>query len=160
MRLFMDEHGLGWDESWSICEKTFAYTNHTVLPEALETWPVYLLNRLLPRHMEIIYEINQRFLDKLRSEYPNEPELLSRLSIIEEGDIKKVRMAHLAITGSHSVNGVAALHSTILQTSLFKEFNRVYPRRIRNVTNGITPRRWLYQSNPGLSKLITSVIGP
>jgi len=160
MRLFMDEHGLGWDESWSICEKTFAYTNHTVLPEALETWPVYLLHRLLPRHMEIIYEINQRFLDKLRSEYPNEPELLSRLSIIEEGDIKKVRMAHLAITGSHSVNGVAALHSTILQTSLFKEFNRVYPHRIRNVTNGITPRRWLYQSNPGLSKLITSVIGP
>ena len=160
MRLFMDEHGLDWDEAWSICEKTFAYTNHTVLPEALETWPVSLLNRLLPRHMEIIYEINQRFLDNLRSKYPDEPALLSRLSIIEEGDQKKVRMAHLAIVGSHSVNGVAALHSTILQTSLFKEFNRVYPHRIRNVTNGITPRRWLYQSNPGLSKLITSVIGP
>ncbi len=160
MRLFMDEHGLGWDESWSVCEKTFAYTNHTVLPEALETWPVSLLSRLLPRHMEIIYEINQRFLDKLKAEYPNESELLSKLSIIEEGAVKRVRMAHLAITGSHSVNGVAALHSAILRSSLFRDFNRVYPHRIRNVTNGITPRRWLYQSNPGLSKLITSVIGP
>ncbi len=160
MRLFVDQHGLSWEESWAICEKTFAYTNHTVLPEALETWSVSLLGRLLPRHMEIIYEINQRFLDNLRSKYPDEPDLLSRMSIIQEGDPKRVRMAHLAIIGSHSVNGVAALHSTILQTSLFKEFNRVYPHRIRNVTNGITPRRWLYQCNPGLSKLITSVIGP
>ena len=160
MRLFVDQHGLSWEESWAICEKTFAYTNHTVLPEALETWSVSLLGRLLPRHMEIIYEINQRFLDNLRSKYPDEPDLLSRMSIIQEGDPKRVRMAHLAIIGSHSVNGVAALHSTILQTSLFKEFNRVYPHRIRNVTNGITPRRWLYQCNSGLSKLITSVIGP
>ena len=160
MRLFMDEHGLAWDKAWSICEKTFAYTNHTVLPEALETWPVSLLSRLLPRHMEIIYEINQRFMDNLKRKYPDEPALLSRLSIIQEGDEKRVRMAHLAIVGSHSVNGVAALHSMILQTGLFKEFNRVYPHRIRNVTNGITPRRWLYQSNPGLSRLITTVIGP
>ncbi|MFH1152410.1 MAG: glycogen/starch/alpha-glucan phosphorylase [Pseudomonadota bacterium] len=160
MRLFMDEHGLNWDDSWAICEKTFAYTNHTVLPEALETWPVSMLGSLLPRHMEIIYEINKRFLDTLRRDYPDEPGLVPRLSIIQEGDVKKVRMAHLAIIGSHSVNGVAALHSMILQTSLFSEFNRVYPSRIRNVTNGITPRRWLYQSNPGLSRLITSVIGP
>lgn len=160
MRLLMDEHGLAWEESWSICEKTFAYTNHTVLPEALETWSVPLIGRLLPRHLEIIYEINRRFLDYLVTHYPDEPGLSQRLSIIQEGDEKKVRMAHLAIAGSHSVNGVAALHSHILKTSLFKEFNRVFPLRIRNVTNGITPRRWLYQSNPDLSELITSVIGP
>jgi glycogen phosphorylase len=160
MRLFMDEHGLEWDASWAICEKTFGYTNHTVLPEALETWPVSLLGRLLPRHLEIIYEINQRFLNSVKTQYPDEPDLLERLSIIQEGDEKKVRMAHLAIAGSHSVNGVAALHSHILKTSLFKEFHRVFPLRIKNVTNGITPRRWLYQSNPALSELITSVIGP
>ncbi len=160
MRLLMDEHGLSWYESWSICGKTFAYTNHTVLPEALETWSLSLLSRLLPRHMEIIYEINQRFLDDLKINYPDDPNLYARLSIIQEGYEKKIRMAHLAIIGSHSVNGVAALHSHILKTSLFKEFDRVYPGRIRNVTNGITPRRWLHQSNPGLSSLITSVIGP
>lgn len=160
MRLFMDEHGLVWDEAWSICQRTFAYTNHTVLPEALETWSISLLARLLPRHMEIIYEINQRFLDGLARDYPDEPGLSSRLSIIQEGDAKKIRMAHLAIIGSHSVNGVAALHSQIIKESLFQEFNRVYPSRIKNVTNGITPRRWLYQSNPDLSSLITSVIGP
>ncbi len=160
MRLFMDEHGLAWDEAWSICQRTFAYTNHTVLPEALETWSISLLARLLPRHMEIIYEINQRFLNSLARDYPDEPGLSSRLSIIQEGDAKKIRMAHLAIIGSHSVNGVAALHSRIIKESLFQEFNRVYPSRIKNVTNGITPRRWLYQSNPDLSTLITSVIGP
>ncbi len=160
MRLLMDEYGLSWYESWSVCGKTFAYTNHTVLPEALETWPVSLLGRLLPRHMEIIYEINQRFLDDLKKKYPDDPDLCGRLSIIQESQGKKIRMAHLAIIGSHSVNGVAALHSHILKTSLFKEFNQVYPGRIRNVTNGITPRRWLHQSNPELSGLITSVIGP
>nr|NJM01742.1 glycogen/starch/alpha-glucan phosphorylase [Desulfobacula sp.] len=160
MRLLMDDYGLSWYEAWSICGKTFAYTNHTVLPEALETWPVSLLGRLLPRHMEIIYEINQRFLDDLKKTYPDDPDLSGRLSIIQEGHTKRIRMAHLAIIGSHSVNGVAALHSHILKTSLFKEFNRIYPGKIRNVTNGITPRRWLHQSNPGLSGLITSVIGP
>ncbi len=159
MRLFMDEEGIDWEKSWSICEKTFAYTNHTVLPEALETWPVRLLSKILPRHLEIIYEINQRFIDRLKKAYPDEPGLIAKLSIIQEGDVQKVRMAHLAITGSHSVNGVAALHSNILKTNLFKEFNRVYPGRIKNITNGITPRRWLYQSNPGLSTLITSVLG-
>ncbi len=159
MRLFMDEHGLLWNEAWAICEKTFAYTNHTVLPEALETWPVGLLSRLLPRQLEIIYEINQRFIDYLKIQCPDEPDLIPKLSIIQEGDVQKIRMAHLAIAGSHSVNGVAALHSEIIKTSLFKDFNRIYPGKLKNVTNGITPRRWLYQSNPGLSKLITSVIG-
>jgi glycogen phosphorylase len=159
MRLFMDEHGLLWNKAWAICEKTFAYTNHTVLPEALETWPVALLSKLLPRQLEIIYEINQRFIDYLKQQCPDEPELISKLSIIHEGDIQKIRMAHLAIAGSHSVNGVAALHTEIIKTSLFKDFNRIYPGKIKNVTNGITPRRWLYQSNPKLSKLITSVIG-
>ncbi len=159
MRLFMDEHGLLWDEAWTICEKTFAYTNHTVLPEALETWPVALLSKLLPRQLEIIYEINQRFIAYLKKECPDEPKLISKLSIIQEGDVQKIRMAHLAIAGSHSVNGVAALHSEIIKTSLFKDFNRIYPGKIKNVTNGITPRRWLYQSNPKLSQLITSVIG-
>jgi len=160
MHQLMDNHGLSWDESWAICEKTFAYTNHTVLPEALETWPVHLFGKLLPRHLEIIYEINKCFLDALQKKYPDEPDLSDSLSIIMEGDEKRIRMAHLAIIGSHTVNGVAVLHSTILKTSLFRNFNRVYPGRIRNITNGITPRRWLYQSNPGLSKLITSVIGP
>lgn len=160
MRLLMDEYGLSWYESWSVCGKTFAYTNHTVLPEALETWPVSLLSRLLPRHMEIIYEINRRFLEELNEKYPGQPELYAKLSIIQEGHEKKIRMAHLAIIGSHSVNGVAALHSHILKTSLFKEFDEVYPGRIRNITNGVTPRRWLFQANPGLSNLITSAIGP
>ncbi len=160
MRLFVDEYGLDWDQSWDICRKTFAYTNHTVLPEALEKWPVELIARLLPRHLEIIYEINQRFLDHLRIDFPRDPELAEYLSIIQEGDVKQVRMAHLAIVGSHSVNGVAALHSSILKESLFREFGQVFPDKIKNVTNGVTPRRWLYQSNPGLSGLITSAIGP
>ncbi|MEA1968009.1 MAG: glycogen/starch/alpha-glucan phosphorylase [Thermodesulfobacteriota bacterium] len=160
MRILMDDEGLNWDESWSICQKTFAYTNHTVLPEALEKWPAGLLSRLLPRHMEIIQEINQRFLNTLKKQHPDKPDLPAQLSIIQEGDEKQIRMAHLAIIGSHSVNGVAALHSTILKKGLFKEFNKLYPGKIKNVTNGITPRRWLFQCNPTLSKLITKVIGP
>ncbi len=160
MRVLMDEEGLGWDEAWTICEQTFGYTNHTVLPEALEKWSVELLGTLLPRHMQIIYEINQRFLDGVRARYPGDEALLSRVSLIAEGEVKHVRMANLAIVGSHSVNGVAALHSRILQEQLFSDFHRVFPKRIHNVTNGITPRRWLQQSNPALGKLITSVIGP
>ncbi len=160
MRILMDEEGLGWDEAWTICEQTFAYTNHTVLPEALEKWPVELIGHLLPRHLQIIYEINQRFLDGVRARYPGDEELLSRVSLIAEGDVKQVRMAHLAVVGSHSVNGVAALHSRILQDQLFCDFHKLFPKRIRNVTNGITPRRWLQQSNPSLAKLISSVIGP
>jgi starch phosphorylase len=160
MRLLLDEYGLEWEPAWAICEKTFAYTNHTVLPEALETWSVDLMGRLLPRHLEIIFEINRRFLDRVRSAREADPQLLSRVSLIAEGEGKRVRMAHLAIVGSHSVNGVAELHSQILKEELFRDFNAIFPGRFRNVTNGITPRRWLYQANPGLSALITARIGP
>jgi starch phosphorylase len=160
MRLLLDEQGLAWEPAWSICEKTFAYTNHTVLPEALETWPVDLLGRLLPRHLEIIFEINRRFLDGLGRGGKADPQLLSNVSLIAEGAVKQVRMAHLAIVGSHSVNGVAELHSKILKEELFYDFNAIFPGRFRNVTNGVTPRRWLCQANPGLSALITERIGP
>jgi len=160
MRLLMDEEELGWDVAWRICERTFAYTNHTVLPEALETWPVDLIGRLLPRHLEIIYEINRRFLEVVTSQFPDEPGLPARVSLIQEGGVRRVRMAHIAIVGSHSVNGVAELHSSILKSSLFHDFDRIFPDRFTNVTNGITPRRWLYQANPSLSRLITSAIGP
>ncbi len=159
MRLLMDEEGLGWDQAWSICHRTFAYTNHTVLPEALETWPVDLIRRLLPRHLEIIFEINRRFLDSVRAEHPDEPDLPGRLSLFQEGAVQRVRMAHLAVVGSHRVNGVAELHTRILKDGLFRDFNRIFPGRFTNVTNGISPRRWLFQANPPLSTLITSVIG-
>jgi glycogen phosphorylase len=160
MRLLMDEEALGWEEAWEICERTFAYTNHTVLPEALETWPTGLLGRLLPRHLEIIYEINHRFLEKVRETFPNDPFLPGRVSLIQGGDSHRVRMAHLAIVGSHSVNGVAALHSRILKEHLFRDFEMAFPGKIKNVTNGITPRRWLYQANSLLSHLISATIGP
>jgi len=160
MRLLLDEQGLEWERAWIICEKTFAYTNHTVLPEALETWPVGLLERLLPRHVEIIFEINYRFLEGLRRRAGEDPDLLARVSLIAEGDVKQVRMAHLAIVGSHSVNGVAELHSRILKNELFKDFDAIFPGRFQNVTNGVTPRRWLYQANSDLSALITARIGP
>lgn len=159
MRLLMDEEGLSWQASWQICENTFAYTNHTVLPEALEKWPVDLLGSLLPRHLEIIFEINQRFLQMVREQHPNDPWLLATLSIIEEGNPRQIRMAHLAVIASHSVNGVAALHSEILKNNLFQHFHKTFPQKIKNVTNGITPRRWLLQANPLLSNLISSTIG-
>lgn len=160
MRILLDDEGLPWDEAWSICVRTFAYTNHTVLPEALEKWPVSLFGRLLPRHLDIIYEINNRFLDDVRRRYPGNNDILSRMSIIQEFPEKSVRMAHLAIVGSHSVNGVAELHSRILTTSLFRDFHEFYPGKFKNITNGITQRRWLLQANPGLSSLITQAIGP
>jgi starch phosphorylase len=160
MRLLLDEQGLDWEQAWAICEKSFGYTNHTVLPEALEVWPVDLIGRLLPRHLEIIYLINHHFLESVRQRYPNDPRLVERISLIQEGPVRRVRMAHLAIVGSHSVNGVAQLHTLILRDRLFKDFETVFPGRIRNVTNGITPRRWLYQANPKLSNLITEAIGP
>jgi starch phosphorylase len=160
MRLLLDEQGLEWERAWIICEKTFAYTNHTVLPEALETWPVGLVERLLPRHMEIIFEINYRFLEGLRRQAEEDPDLPARVSLIAEGEVKRVRMAHLAIVGSHSVNGVAELHSRILKNELFRDFDAIFPGRFQNVTNGVTPRRWLYQANSRLSALITSRIGP
>ena len=159
MRLLLDEEYLSWDEAWKICKDIFAYTNHTVLPEALETWPVDLMAKVLPRHMEIIYEINHQFLKTVKQKFPSSPDRLSQLSIISDGQPKQVRMAHLAIIGSRSVNGVARLHSTILKTQLFKAFDDIFPEKLTNITNGITPRRWLQQSNPGLSDLITSTIG-
>lgn len=159
MRLLIDVECLPWEKAWDICTHVFAYTNHTVLPEALETWSVDRLGRVLPRHLEIIYEINRRFLGEVAEKFPDEPEMLSKLSIIKEGPRKRVRMAHLAIIGSHKVNGVAALHSKILQEKLFFDFNRFFPDKFTNVTNGVTPRRWLLQSNPELSKLISSKIG-
>ncbi|MBU0755570.1 MAG: glycogen/starch/alpha-glucan phosphorylase, partial [Planctomycetes bacterium] len=160
MRLLIDEEGLSWEAAWDICVSTFAYTNHTVLPEALEVWSVDLLGRMLPRHLEIIYEINHRFLEGLAMLYPGDEGLLSRLSIVQERPFKAVRMAHLAIIGSHKVNGVAALHTRILKETLFKEFDDLYPGKFINITNGITPRRWLLQANPALSDLITRTIGP
>jgi glycogen phosphorylase len=160
MRLLMDEEGMAWDQAWSICEKTFAYTNHTVLPEALEKWPTDLLERLLPRHLQIIYEINQRFLEAVRRDHPQDQELVSRVSLIQEGPVQQVRMANLAVVGSHTVNGVAELHTNILKQRLFADFERIFPGRLQNITNGISPRRWLIQANSSLSKLITSVIGP
>ena len=160
MRLLMDEEGLVWADAWPICEKTFAYTNHTVLPEALETWPVDLIHRILPRHMEIIFEINRRFLAMVESEKKGDSGIAQRVSLIVEGGQQQVRMAHLAIVGSHTVNGVAELHSKIIKEELFRDFDTLFPGRLANVTNGITPRRWLAQANPPLAKLINDTIGP
>ena len=152
MRLLVDQEGLGWDESWEITVKTFGYTNHTILPEALEKWPVSLMEQVLPRHLQIIYEINRRFLDEVSRRYPNDTERLRLMSLIEEGKEKKVCMAHLAIVGSHSVNGVATLHTELLKTQVFKYFFEFYPERFNNKTNGITQRRWLQKCNPGLAE--------
>jgi len=159
MRLLVDEEGVEWDLAWEVCVRTFGYTNHTVLPEALECWPVDLLGRILPRHLEIIYDINLRFLQQVAARYPGNMEMLARLSLIEEGPVKKVRMAHLAIVGSHAVNGVAELHTRILRERIFPDFDRLFPARFQNVTNGITPRRWLLQANPPLARLISERIG-
>jgi len=159
MRILVDEEALTWERAWTICQKTFSYTNHTVLPEALETWSAELIGRMLPRHLQIIFEINHRFLEDVSARYPGRTDLLRSLSLIAEGDEKQVRMSHLAIVGSHKVNGVAELHSQILQNRLFRDFHALYPGKFINVTNGITPRRWLLQANPSLSELISSVIG-
>jgi starch phosphorylase len=159
MRLFIDEHGLTWDEAWGIAQKTFAYTNHTLMPEALEKWSVGLMQHLLPRHMEIIYDINAHFLRQVAYKFPGDLDRLSRMSLIEEGDDKQVRMAYLAIVASHSINGVSALHSELLSTGLVKDFYELWPEKFNNKTNGITQRRWLYKSNPTLRDLITSKIG-
>jgi glycogen phosphorylase len=160
MRLLLDDEGMSWEQAWSICTRTFAYTNHTVLPEALETWPVDLIGHVLPRHLEIIYEINQRFLLEVAERFPEDTARLERMSIIQEGPVRRVRMANLAIVGSHAVNGVAALHSKIIKNGLFRDFEDFFPGKLTNVTNGVTPRRWLLQINPDLSELITSAIGP
>jgi starch phosphorylase len=159
MRLLMDQHELGWDQAWEITSQTFNYTNHTLLPEALERWPLPLFAGLLPRHLEIIYEINSRFLKAVRDRFPGDEGKVIRLSIIDETGSKFVRMAHLACVGSKHINGVAELHTELLKTELLRDFHDLWPEKFTNVTNGVTPRRWLAVSNPEQSKLMTSKIG-
>ncbi|ACH39454.1 glycogen phosphorylase [Citrifermentans bemidjiense Bem] len=159
MRVLIDLHNMEWEDAWDITRKTFAYTNHTILPEALEQWPVWFFEQILPRHLQIVYEINEYFLKEIRERFPGDAERLSRMSIVEEHWERKIRMAHLAIVGSHSVNGVAALHTEILKNELFRDFYEMYPERFNNKTNGITQRRWLKMSNPLLSSLIDDYIG-
>ncbi len=159
MRLLIDEHDMPWEKAWKITTDTFGYTNHTLLPEALERWPVPLFEQLVPRHLQVIYEINRRFLDEAAVFSLTDPDIPRRVSIFEEGSVKEVRMAHLAIVGSHSVNGVAALHSELIKTSLVPDFYRLWPAKFNNKTNGVTPRRWILKSNPGLSALLKKTIG-
>ncbi|CAG8458241.1 11217_t:CDS:10 [Ambispora gerdemannii] len=159
-RILVDQEGLDWDDAWDIVTRTFAFTNHTVLPEAMEKWHVPMVEYLLPRHMQIIFDINLFFLQKVEKQFPNDRDILAKLSIIEEATPQSVRMAHLAIVGSHRVNGVAALHSNLIKTTIFKDFVKFYgPKKFENKTNGITPRRWLHQANPKLSNLITEALG-
>jgi len=159
MRILLDQAGLGWDQAWDLTQRTLAYTNHTLLPEALEKWPVRYFEQLLPRQLEIIFEINRRFLNAVRHRYPNDEARVARVSLIEEGADKKVRMANMAIVGSHSTNGVAAIHSELLRTRTVKDLAELFPERFSNKTNGVTPRRWLLVANPGLSAAITAAIG-
>jgi starch phosphorylase len=159
MRILVDDEGLAWDAAWAITEETFGYTNHTLMPEALERWPVPLFERLLPRHLQLIYEINSRFLRKVATRWPGDADRLSRMSILEEGNPKQVRMAHLATVGSHSVNGVARLHSDLVKSQLLADFHDLWPDRFNNKTNGVSPRRFLLYANPRLTSLITSRIG-
>ena len=159
MRILLDQAKLGWDEAWHLTVRTLAYTNHTLLPEALETWPVTLFEIVLPRHLEIIYEINRRFLDDVRSRYPGDEDRVRRVSLIQEGPEKRVRMANLAIVGSHSTNGVAEIHSRLLRATVVRDLAEFLPERFNNKTNGVTPRRWLLLANPDLSGLITEAIG-
>lgn len=159
MRLLLDCEGLDWDEAWEICRKTCAYTNHTIMPEALEQWPVSIIGRLLPRHLQIIYEINSCFLSMVRQKFPDDPDRVRRMSIIAEHPKKAVRMANLAVVGSHTINGVSALHTELLKQKLFADFYEIWPERFQNKTNGITQRRWLRLSNPRLANLISEQIG-
>ncbi|NJL02059.1 MAG: glycogen/starch/alpha-glucan phosphorylase [Spirulinaceae cyanobacterium SM2_1_0] len=159
MRLLVDEHNIDWDKAWYVTQKCFAYTNHTLLPEALERWSVELFGSLLPRHLEIIYEINARFLNDIQTWFPDEPELAGHVSIIEEFPEKAVRMAHLACVGSHAINGVAALHTELLKQDTLKDFAKLWPEKFFNKTNGVTPRRWMLLCNPLLAELITEKIG-
>ncbi|XP_064421226.1 glycogen phosphorylase, liver form [Latimeria chalumnae] len=159
MRILVDIEKIQWEKAWNITKKTFSYTNHTVLPEALERWPVDLMEKLLPRHLQIIYEINQKHLDKVAAAFPGETEKLRRMSLIEEGGGKRVNMAHLCIVGSHTVNGVAKIHSDIIKNKVFKDFSDLEVDKFQNKTNGITPRRWLLLCNPELAELIAMKIG-
>ena len=159
MRVLLDDAHLGWDEAWDLTRRTLAYTNHTLLPEALEKWPAGWFEIMLPRHLEIIYEVNRRLLDDVRRRYPGDEGRVQRVSLVEEGVLRKIRMANLAIVGSHSTNGVAAVHSKLLQTTTVKDLAEIFPERFSNKTNGVTPRRWLLEANPGLARTITEVIG-
>ncbi|MCV6637750.1 glycogen/starch/alpha-glucan phosphorylase [Candidatus Albibeggiatoa sp. nov. NOAA] len=159
MRILLDKYRLEWDEAWSMCQRVFAYTNHTLLPEALETWTTDLLGYLLPRHLQIIYQINHLFLHEVSHQYPGDMDKLRRMSIIGEDGEKHVRMGHLAVVGSHKVNGVAALHTQLIKSHLFADFDQYFPDKIINKTNGITPRRWLQEANQGLSQLLNNTIG-
>lgn len=157
MRIFVDDHEIDWNEAWSLVNATISYTNHTLLPEALETWPVSLMERLLPRHMQLIFAVNARFLERALAETPTAD--LARLSLIDEHHGRRVRMAHLAFLGSHTVNGVSELHSSLMRTTVFEPLHRIFPTRIRNVTNGITPRRWLFGANAALAELLAETCG-
>jgi len=159
MRILIDHENLEWEDAWSITTRTFGYTNHTLMPEALERWSVQLFESILPRHLLIIYEINRQFLREIATRFPGDSDRIGRMSLIQEGSFREVRMAYLAVVGSHSINGVAALHSKLITTTLFKDFYELWPERFNNKTNGITPRRWLLKANPGLAKLITEQIG-
>ena len=159
MRILLDDHGLPWDRAWDLSTRTFGYTNHTLMPEALETWPVRQLETLLPRHLQIIYEINHRFLEAVRSRHPGDVERLRRMSIIGEDGERHVRMAHLAFVGSHRVNGVSRIHTEILRRTIFADLDEFFPGRIVNITNGITPRRWLHEANPALSRRVAARLG-
>jgi starch phosphorylase len=159
MRILLDDARMSWDQAWDITQRTLAYTNHTLLPEALESWPVDWFSTVARRLLEIIYEINRRFLDDVRKKYPGDENLVSRVSLIEEGAVRKVRMANLAIVGSHSTNGVAAIHSQLLRTTTVKDLAAIFPERFNNKTNGVTPRRWLRLCNPPLACAITDAIG-
>ncbi len=159
MRLLMDVHGLGWDEAWDITSRSFGYTNHTLMPEALETWPLPLFARLLPRHLEIVYEINRRFLDQVRERWPGDDGRVRRMSLIDERGEKAVRMAHVATVASHTVNGVAALHSRLLRQTVLRDFAEMWPDRFTNVTNGVTPRRFVGLANPRLARLLDESLG-
>src|SRR5215813_4271860 len=158
MRILLDEAHLGWDEAWDLTQRTLAYTNHTLLPEALEKWPVIWFERMLPRHLEIIYEINRRFIDDVRRRFPKDEGRIQRVSLVEEGPERKIRMANLAIVGSHSTNGVSAIHTDLLRTTTVKHLAEMFPERFNNKTNGVTPRRWLLLANPALAGAITAAI--
>jgi starch phosphorylase len=159
-RILVDEEGLGWDEAWAILTKVYSFTNHTVLPEAMEKWPLDLVASLLPRHLAIILDINLFFLQRVEAAFPGDRALLTRLSIVEEAPARQIRMAHLAVVGSHTVNGVASIHSQLIRETIFADFVRFYgPDKFQNKTNGITPRRWLHHANPELSSLISSTLG-
>src|SRR5262249_3424115 len=159
MRILLDDAHLGWDEAWGITQKTLAYTNHTLLPEALEKWPLAWFEMLFPRQLEIICEINRRLLDDVRTRFPGDDGRASRVSLVEEGAERKIRMANLAIVGSHSTNGVAEIHSGLLRTTTVKDLAEMFPERFNNKTNGVTPRRWLLLANPALASAITEAIG-